>query len=313
MFNLKKFEKTLGVAKQTRRYDLPLNKGNGGNFLKILIALMTFLAMLGLASTFALSEMTDRWSSGLNDKATIEVPAKDSVGTLIDKAMLDKLTNQVYTFLKEHPAIDTVEKMSEEDIITLVAPWLGDDLTYDNIPLPGIISVSFKKDVVFDIASLEENIRSIAPQARLDTHESWLQDVLRFTGALNFAALLITIVIGITTVVAVAGAVQSRMAIYHEELELLHLMGAADEYISRQLQRYMLFLALQGAAIGAIAGGFLLFLVGLLAGEMDISLLPDFTLSGFQTFLLIFLPLLVAFLGMLTARHTVLRVLAQMP
>lgn len=313
MFNLKRFEKTLGVAKKTRRYDLPLTKGNGGNFLKTLIALMTFLAMLGLASTFALSEMTDRWSQGLKNKASVEVPAKDIRGNLIEKEQLSSLTDRVYKYLQEYPAVDTVEKMSEEEIIALVAPWLGDDLTYENIPLPGILSVSFKQDVAFDVQSLQNKLGMIAPQIRLDTHASWLSNVLRFTGALNLAAMLITIVIGITTIVAVAGAVQSRMAVYHEELELLHLMGAADSYISRQLQRYMLFLGFQGAAIGALVGGFVLFLVGLLAGEMDVSLLPDFSLSGFQLFLLILTPLLVALLGMLTARHTVLRVLAQMP
>ena len=313
MFNLKRFEKTLGVAKKTRRYDLPLTKGNGGTFLKTLIALMTFLAMLGLASTFALSEMTDRWSKGLKNKASIEVPAKDSNGTIMRKDKLNDLTDRVYEFLQEYPAIDTVTKMPEEEIINLVSPWLGDDLAYDNIPLPGILSVSFKKDVAFDQNSLQNKLQMIAPQIRLDTHESWLSDVLRFTGALNFAAILITAVIGITTIVAVAGAVQSRMAVYHEELELLHLMGAADSYISRQLQRYMLFLGAQGAAIGTLAGAFVLFIVGIFAGEMDVSLLPDFTLSGFQIVLLILLPLLVAILGMLTARHTVLRVLAQMP
>lgn len=317
MLKFKFPEKLIPVSHKFRKgkqkYDLPLNKGNGGTFLKILISLMTFLAVLGITAIFALSEMTDRWSSGLENKATIEIPAEDPNGAILDQERLNDLTNRVFDFLKSYPAIENVEIMAREKIIELVGPWLGDDLSFDNIPLPGILSVSFKKDVVFDMKALENQLKAIAPQARVDTHESWLRDVLKFTGALNFAAILITVVIGITTIVVVAGAVQSRMAIYNEELELLHLMGAGDNYISRQLQRYMLILSFQGALIGALAGGVMLFLIGKLAGEMDISLLPDFTLNPLQMGTLILLPGIIAIIGMYTARQTVLRILSQMP
>lgn len=309
----------LGVAKGTRRYDLPLTKGSGNVFLRALIALMTFLAMMGLSANFALSEMTERWSSGLENKATIEIPAEGEDGKILNQEAVNALTQEAYNFLKSHPAVDTIEIMDDQKISDLVAPWLGesfnDTLSGGDgaIPLPGIITVGFKKKIAFDVQSLQENLARISTQIKLDTHESWLRDVLRFTGALNFAALLITVIIGITTVVAVAGSVQSRMAIYHEELELLHLMGASDSYISRQLQRYIFIIALQGAVIGALAGGFVLGVIGLIAGELDIALLPNFTLSGLQLGLLLLLPLFIGFLGMVTARHTVLHVLSQMP
>lgn len=313
MFKIKTINAILGVAKQKRRYDLPLDKDSGGNFLKLLVGLMTLLAMLALATSFALSAMTERWSSGLENKASIEIPAKDNHGSIIDKEKIQILTDKVEEFLRTHPAVETVEVMKKEQIGHLVAPWLGEDLTLDSVPLPGILSVNFKEDVIFDIPSLENSLKSIAPQIRLDTHESWLEDVLRFTSALNFAAILITIVIGMTTIVAVAGAVRSRMAVYHDELELLHLMGAGDSYISRQLQRYTLILAFQGALVGTLTGGIMLLIIGWMSGRMDISLLPEFSLSGPQILILAALPVFIAVLGMLTARQTVLRVLSQMP
>ena len=303
----------LGVAKEKQRYDLPLNKGSGGTFLKVLVALMTFLAMLALAASFALSAMTDRWSSGLEDKASIEIPAEDVNGAILTPQQMEILSDNVFNFVRNHPAVDNVEKMQQEQIIELVSPWLGEDIAFDDIPLPGILSVSFKTGVDFDMAAFEDRLNTIAPEAKLDTHESWLKDVLKFTGALHFAAVLITIVIGITTTIAIAGAVQSRMRIYHEELELLHLMGASDHYISRQLQRYILLLSLQGALIGALVGGVTLWIIGWLSSQMDISLLPDFSLSASQLFTLMFLPIFIALLAMMTAKQTVLRVLQQMP
>lgn len=314
MFKIKnKSRQLLGVAKGTRRYDLPLNKGAGGTFLKILVGLMTFLAMLALAASFALSAMTDRWSSGLENKASIEIPAEDNNGAILTPEQMGRLGDQVYNFVKSHPAVENVVRMQEEEIIELVSPWLGENLSFDNIPLPTILSISFKKKVAFDEKALEARLQTIAPQAKLDTHKGWLKDVLKFTGALHFAAVLITIVIGITTIIAVAGAVQSRMTIYYEELELLHLMGASDRYIARQLQRYMLLLSFQGALIGALVGGVILWIIGWLSGKMDISLLPDFTLNSVQLGFLLVLPLFIALLAMVTAKQTVLRVLQKMP
>jgi cell division transport system permease protein len=309
----KKIHRSLGIAKGKRRYDLPLNKDGGGLFLKILIALMSFLAILALSGSFALSEMKDRWSSGLENKASIEIPAKDQAGNILTPDQIRSYSQQIYNALGQHPAVENVTIMSEEEISSLVAPWLGDDMAFDQIPLPGILTVSFKDKVPLDKKIFASRLKDIAPMARLDTHESWLNDVLRFTGALKFSAILITMIIGLITVVAIAGAVQSRMAVYREELELLHLMGAADSYISKQLQRFIFILCLQGAVIGTVAGGLALIIIGWFAGEMDISLLPDFSLNAFQIITLLALPLLIALLATITARHTVLRTLSQMP
>lgn len=313
MLRFKKLERSLGVAHGKRRYDLPLDKDKGNTFLKILMGLMTFLGIMALSGSFVLSEIKTRWSSGLENKATVEIAASDENGIILGPKSMDQITERAEKFLQTHPAIENVERMPKEDIIALVSPWLGEDLAFDEIPIPAILTISFKDNIQFDMDSITDKLAAISPNVKLDTHENWLTDVLRFTGALKFAAIMITLIIGITTIVSVAGAVQSRMAIYHEELELLHLMGAADDYISGQLQRYILILCLQGAAIGAVAGGFVLLILSWIAGHMDISLLPDFSLSGFQTLILFILPAIIAVIGMFTARQTVLRTLEQMP
>ncbi len=313
MFKMNKYGRSLGIAKKTRRYDLPLNKGSGGTYLMVLIALMCFLAVLALSASFALSEMTERWTSGLENKASIEIPAEDDSGNLLDKKTLDGLSNKISDFLQSHPAVQNIEIMSEDDISKLVAPWLGEDMELGNIPLPSILTVEFKDNVSFDMNNLRTNIEDITPQARLDLHEGWLANVLKFTGALNFASLLVSLVIGVTTVVAVGGAIQSRMATYKEELELLHLMGASDRYISNQLQRYVIILSLKGAAIGVVISLIALAIIGWSMGRLDINLIPDFSLSKTQILLLFMLIPFTALISMLTARQTVLHTLRQMP
>lgn len=305
--------RSLGISTGRQKYDLPLNKDKGNRFLSILMGLITFLMMLTLSASFVLSAMNDRWSKGLENKATIEISALDQNGAPLTQEDIDTQTTEAQDFLAAHPAIEESIVMDKSDIIQLVSPWLGDNVGLENVPLPGIISIKFKDDIVFDTEEIKESLNNVAPQARLDNHESWLNDVLSFTGAIRLAAILMTLIITITTIVAVGGAIQSRMAVYRDELELLHLMGASDRYISRQLQRYAFLTVLKGAVIGMVIGWIVIFIIGLMAGKMEVSLIPEFSLSFLQIFALLFLPIIIALIGMGTARQTVLRFLRQMP
>lgn len=306
-------ERVLGVARGKRRYDLPLSGSSSNNFLRLLIALMTVLGILALSASFALSAMTDRWAGGLQNKVSVEIPAADSGGDIIAPKLVKAMTEDAATILKDHPDVESATVMEEGQIRNLLSPWLGADMAMDSIPVPGLISVVFKDESTPDVEALEMRLREVAPQARIDTHESWLADVARFTGALQFAAALLSLIIALTTLVAVAGAVRSKLSENKEELELLHLMGSSDSYIAAQLQRHTLILAFQGGLIGVAAGAVLLFAISLVAGQMGVNLVPDFSLSGFQKFLLLLMPLPIALLAMGTARFTVLRVLTKMP
>jgi cell division transport system permease protein len=312
---LQKFrrDRVLGVAKEKRRYDLPLTNSSSNGFLRLLVSLMCVLGMLALAASFALSAMKDRWSQGLAGKISVEIPATDSGGDVIDPAMVRSMTDEAARVLSQHPDVEEAEIMEESHIRDLLSPWLGKDLVMDSVPIPGLISVTFQKGAMPDLKALEMKLKEVAPRARIDTHESWLSDVMRFTGALQFAAIIITIVIAATTLVAVASAVRSKLSENKEELELLHLMGASDSYIARQLQRHTLILSLQGGLIGIAAGGMALLAIGFAAGQMGVNLVPDFSLTLNQKAALLLLPLPIALLAMITTRFTVLRVLEKMP
>jgi cell division transport system permease protein len=312
---LAKRERTLGKATGKRRYDLPLNRSDSTRFLVTLIGLMTFLAVLAIAAFFALAAMSERWSSGLEDKITVEIPAETEAGLLLKPDEVAQITSAAASVLGVHPAVESHHVLSAEEIHGLVKPWLGESvLSADQMPLPGLISVTLKPDTARTaVQGLGDKIAAAAPGARMDTHESWLKDVLRFTGALQFAATLLLAVIGATTVIAVAGAVRARLAVHKADVELLHLMGAADLYISNQFQRHSLLLGLMGGAMGVLAGFLALALIGWISGEMDVNLLPAYSVQAAEVITILALPLLIALLAAVTARHTVMRALREMP
>ncbi len=309
----KRNDRRLGVAQGKRRYDLPLNKDIGTGFLALLIALMSFLAVMALAGSFALSSMTQRWSSGLENKITIEIPAEKSDGTLRNQEDITFLIERLEIKLKKNENIKTLKPLTEADTLALIEPWLGSGMALSDIPLPGLISVELHKSNPDSLKNIKVMLQSVNKDIKLDTHESWLGDLLRLTGALRFAAAFITLIIGVTTLIAVAGAIRSRIAVHRADVELLHLMGANDNYITRQFQRHAIIIALQGSIVGTAMGALTLLLIGANAGETGTALLPNFSLSLVHILSILSLPLLACIISAIAARFTVLRVLALMP
>jgi cell division transport system permease protein len=309
---MKKTERTIGRAEK-RRYDLPLNKAAGTGFLITLIALMSFLGLMALASFFVLGEMTHRWTSGLENRITIEIPTQKSDGTLMPREEVFTTTRSVANALNKQPGITSIKVLSNEEISALVEPWLGKGFLGKEFPMPGLIALEVEDTNAKTLQNIHTKITAVTDNARLDTHEQWLNDLLRFTGALQLAAMLLIIVIGIITVTAVAGAVRARLAINRAEVELLHLMGASDRYITRQFQRHSLILALKGSTIGSIMGGLALVLIGWVSGKMDVDILPNFTLGMGQILSLALTPFFAALIAAMTARWTVFKVLATFP
>lgn len=305
-------DRRLGVA-EGRRYDLPLNNSPGNGFLILLVALMTFLAVLALTASFALGGMTQRWSSGLENKITIEIPAEDANGNIFDSSEISRLKDDVKALLQGNPVIEDFEFMDDTAIHALVAPWLGEDFSMEEMPLPTLIAVEVSENTQAFIASLSENLERIDPAIRLDTHEDWLGDLLGLIGSLQFSTLLVTLIIALTGIIAIAGAIRSRMAEHKPDVELLHLMGASDGYISAQFQRHALILGFQGGVYGLIFGAAMLMFLTLMIGNAQSGLLPGFQLGLAHYAILLSLPVLACIIAAATARITVLRVLTRMP
>lgn len=302
-------DRKLGISDR-RRYDIPLEKGSGGRFLMLLVSLMTILAMIALSGMFVLSAMKDRWTSGLENQLTIEIPAQDADGKITGANKLKQEALIIKALLDKNDGVTSSTILTDKEMQRLVEPWLGDDIILGQIPMPALISVKLVDGHQEDlILTLRKEIKTKVPAARLDTHEEWLNDLVRFTGALRTGALILSLVIGLTVIVAIAGGIRARMAEYKKEVELLHLMGAADNYIAKQFQNYTLRLCFKGGFIGVIIGAIALKLTGWVYGHMDLNLLPDFSLNAAHMGMLAALPVLIALLAFGTARKTVLSIL----
>ena len=311
---LRRRGRNLGVANAPRKYDLPLDKRAGTEFLVLLAALMTFMAIMFASGLFVFSSLTAHWRAGLENKITVEIPAQDQSGELIEQSRLDKLARRSASVLRNQPGVGDVETMDAQEVARLVKPWLGNsDKILQQIPLPRLITVRLKTRDSETLDSLQSSIDKIAPHAHLETHKDWLTSLLQFIGAMKFAAFIMTLIVLITMIIAVSGAVRARIAIHYDELQLLHLMGASDNYISSQFQRYSLVTALRGGIIGAVAAILSLYIIRAIAGDLHITLAPDIRFSLSYWAMILAAPLVIAAISLVTARWTTMRQLAKMP
>ena len=282
----------------SKRYDLPLDNSEDTRFLITLITLMSFLAVLALSGVFALNSMTNKWSSGLENKITIEISVE---------------TKDLYEMLSSHKSVRSVEILGSEEIQELISPWIGNDLDLANIPLPGLIAVEIKNLDDDDFHILKKDIQKTSKHANIETHEQWLADLINFTKTLKTLSLLIALLIGSITTIAIASAVRTRLAIHHDEVELLHYMGATDDYIIRQFQRHTIILALKGAIIGTVIGMSVIYSLTFFSRGSGSELMPVIYIGISGVFILLFIPVIASIITAITSHITVLRSLAKMP
>ncbi len=300
-------------AINSKQYDLPLDDNQDNKFLLILIALMSFLAVLSLSGAIALNSTTNKWSSGLENKITIEISVETKDGHILSKDTILKETKNLYDTLSSHPLIKSVNILSNEEIQDLISPWVGNDLDLTNIPLPSLISVEIKNIGENEFNNLKKDIKKASKHANIETHEQWLSDLIEFTKTLKILSLLVTLIIISITTIAITSAVKTRLAIHNEEVTLLHYMGATDNYIIRQFQRHTVILALKGAIIGTVLGIIVTLSLTFISRSSESDLIPVIYIGFYAIIMLCLVPVIIAIITALTSYITVLRSLAKMP
>lgn len=285
-------------------YDVPLHQKLGTEFLVLLVALMAYLSLLAACGFVALGHISKAWTSGLENSITIEIPADN--GSL---AHIDELVSA----LEKIEGVQDAKRVSQKEMKDLLSPWLGDvSGLWEDLPIPVLLTVTLKERNTEITDKIASTTRKIAPDATVDAHEEWLNDLLRLANGLQIISLAVFCLIMLVTATVVAGAVRSRMAIHHRELELLHIMGASDFYISGQFTRYIFMQAAKGMVGGLSLG---IATVGLLAflSKNNPGTIPSPDLAGAEWGLFVAVPLLLALIAVGAAYITSLRVLREMP
>ncbi|WP_308915405.1 cell division protein FtsX [Jannaschia sp. LMIT008] len=257
---------------------------------------MAFLAVFALALAFAAGTLADRWSQGLSDALTLRMPT-DATDAQVDAAL---------TILRTTPGVAGATVLDDAAQAALLAPWLGDGVPVDDLPLPRLIDVALG-DPGPDVEGLRLRLAGEAPRAVLDDHGRWrapLVDAAARLRLLSWATL--GLIAGVTAAIVTLAA-QAALAANAEVIRVLRLIGARDAFVVRAFARRFTLRALAGAVLGTGLGALAL---AALPGAGDrIGLLAGIGIRGAQWTALPLVPILAAAVAALATRGAAARML----
>ena len=233
-----------GAGRALKR-DMPLVPSDSiaGRALVTVIAIMTFLAALTAGVAMLIAAAANDWQSDVSREMTIQVrptPGGD----------LDAATQQAAVIARDSSGIAAVSPYSKAESEKLLQPWLGTGLDLADLPVPRLIVIKLDPDKRLDISALRHALSDKVPGVSVDDHELWLARLASMAHTTVVIGVAIFVLVLTAMLFAVAFATRGAMAGNQEIIEILHFVGAADGFISRQFQMHFFRLGLRGGAIG---------------------------------------------------------------
>lgn len=270
----------------------------------VVCALCFLAALAGLVSRSAYAA-ADTWTDRVTGQITIRVRGDDAA------------TVKAVDLLKTTPEIKTARALSREESEELLRPWLGPTGVPADLPLPHLIAAEAapaagRTDGIGP--ALKQKLSAAGLDVTVDDHVVWSSDVKRATDSAGLVALIAVGLLGATGLAVIAFATHATLLARRDIVELLHLSGATDSYISTLFERRFLMLGVQAGALGALlafgAAAFILFAVK--QSDQQVWLLPQLSLSLADGLILGLSPLIAGAASMLAAKVTVMRSLSAM-
>ncbi|WP_145198959.1 cell division protein FtsX [Sphingobium sp. B2] len=270
-----------------------------------IITIMMFLTVLAAAAGLGLGAAVRSMSADLAGRASVQVVEANP-------QLRDQLAARALTALRGADGVQAAAPVDPALLADQVRPWLGEEATSGDLPLPALIDVTLTPgDADAKVARLRRLLGGLSPALRIEPHAAFLLPLAGLLSALGWLAagvvLLMALATGAVVVLAARGAHDSHRG----TIEVLHLMGATDVQIARLFQRRIGLDAMLGSALGFAFAALVILLIGLRLGATGSELLGAVRLPPASWAVLGLLPIAGVLLATLAARWTVLRALGR--
>ncbi len=131
---------------------------------------------------------------------------------------------------------------------------LAAGLDLSELPVPRLIVLKLARGAPLDASALRQTLTDKVSGATLDDHRLWLSRLAVMANTVVIVAVVIFLLVLVAMMLAVGFATRGAMAGNREIIEVLHFVGAADQFISRQFQNHFFRLGLRGGGIGRRRG-----------------------------------------------------------
>jgi len=280
--------------------------------LMIAMTVMCYLACLAIGALVLITRAVNDWSSDISGEVTVQIRPSDDV------KMSDKLV-VIADILDKTAGVSSYKILDKKAGAKLLEPWLGNADILDQLPVPRLVAVSIDQNKLPDFDKLAAELKSQVTGASLDTHRRWQAELTRMGNSLVRLGVGVLVLITISAIALVIFASRTALDANRQVVEVLHLVGASDPFIARQVQWQFLWAGLQSGLIGVLVGMATFILLGISSGgpassglaDASYGLLigtPEVTSVTYLLFLLV--PIVATLLCLVAARLAIMRILS---
>jgi cell division transport system permease protein len=277
--------------------------------LTVTMTVMCYLASLAIGALILINQAVDSWTKGLTREVTVQL-------RVLQNHDIEQELAKALGLLQKTKGVVKAEALDKQAGLELLKPWLG-ETKLDDLPVPRLIRVTINEDQPPDFEALANDLKQNVTAASLDTHRRWQTELSRMGRTLSVLSVLILGLISASAFAIVVFAARSVLAANREVVEVLHLVGAKDGYIARQIDQRFLSTGLVSGCAGvalAILTFFALSLTGNSAengvAQASRSLLfAPGTASLWTYAILLSVPLAATAIAVISAKLTLMRML----
>ena len=216
-----------------------------GRTLVLLIAIMTFLSAVTLGAVVLVQKSAIAWSSDVGREVTIQVRP-------VEGEVMESNLRTAVALAQQTPGVSDARAISLEESMRLIEPWLGSGLDLAAVDIPRLVVVQLSDPAEADLEKLERDLASVRG-ATLDTHAAWRQQLNVMSGTIVLSGLLVLSLIVVATVLAIIFATRGTMASNREIVDVLHFIGASNNFIAGEFQGRFLSIGFRGGIVGGLA------------------------------------------------------------
>lgn len=276
-----------------------LPKTRFGGPIPWVIAILIALVVIAAAGGLALRSLADNARADLSDAVTVQIIEADSA-TRAERAQAAAAA------LTSQPLVTSLRVVPEDELTSLLEPWLGTNAGSEDVPIPALIDVELNAAASpQQLAELQAALDRAVPGTKIDAQSTWLQPVYSALSALQWLALALIALVAFATAGAVWLAARSAFANHKDTVEIIHLLGGTDGQITQVFQRTVMIEAAFGAVLGTVLGVATVWLLGQQFAALDSGMIGGATLGLNEWLLIAAIPLAGVLLAMLTARITI--------
>jgi len=280
-----------------------------GRSFAVIVCIMVFIATFATAGEAALLTLGYVWGEAADNRITVEIPAIGDEASVPQAERVKQATN----ILRGLPGVGFVMPLSDEEVGRLLNPWFSQPQLLKALPLPTLIDIERKPGVKLTASQIQDSLKNVISDARVDDHGAWIQDIWRLVRGLSLIGVATIILTGLTLLIAVSLICRTVMASEHETISLMHTLGADDYDIARHFQSQAQRISARAAFTGFIVA--LAMTAGLLYAArdiVDVSALHIWHWAGLGAASLA-IPICATLLAGITTRVSVMRLIKSFP